>query len=576
MIRTWLADPEDNNPSFIILTRNILIFTLIANLAILFLLGGNAGETLQNLNATIVLSITAILEVAALILTIRGKPAMAKEVVPPALLLAVTYTAATANGLHDVAMLGFPVVLVVSALLLRQNSVFLTTPFAVLLIGYITYADISGINDSPMAASTSVVDGIIGSVLVISISALLQLLIVRLNTSVREARENEQAQIRANENLLSLQISLESRILERTAQLTAANALNERSTRQFQITAQVARVIANILDVADLLPAVTAIISERFGFYHVGIFLLDDAKQYAILSAANSEGGKRMLERGHRLRVGETSTVGYTATTGLARVALDVGSDPVYFSNPDLPDTRSEIALPLKLGELLIGVLDVQSVEPNAFIQEDIETLATLADQVAIAIRNAQLLRDTQAAIAESQMLFGNYINKAWSSTAGMNPKAGYRFTGTNPSPLETPVYTEEIRSALESGQVVSREPRNGKGRSALVVPVKLRDEIIGTISINLPEGSKLDTDNVDIVQAASDRIALALENATLLEESQRRAAKERTIGEISAKIGGLVNIENILQTAMQELGSTLPNTDIAIQFTSENPGQLP
>jgi GAF domain-containing protein len=576
MIRTWLSDPEDNNPSFILLTRNILIFTLLANLAILGLLGGNVAENLQNLNATIVLSITAILEVAALILTIRGRPAMAKEVVPPALLLAVTYTAATANGLHDVAMLGFPVVLVVSALLLRQNSVFLTTPLAAILIGYITYADIVGINNSAMAASTDVFDGIIASVLIIAISALLQLLIVRLNTSVREARENEQAQIRANENLLSLQISLESRILERTAQLTAANHLNERSTRQFQITAQVARVIANIRDVTELLPSITAIISERFGFYHVGIFLLDDAKQYAVLSAANSDGGRRMLERGHRLRVGETSTVGYTATTGLARVALDVGTDPVYFSNPDLPDTRSEIALPLKLGELLIGVLDVQSVEANAFIQEDIETLTTLADQVAIAIRNAQLLRDTQAAIAESQMLFGNYINKAWRSSAGADAKAGYRFTGTNPAPLEHPVYSEEIRNAMESGEIVAREPHNGRGRSALVVPVKLRDEIIGTISINLPEGSKLDTDNVDIVRAASDRIALALENATLLEESQRRAAKERTIGEISAKIGGLVNIENILQTAMQELGSTLPNTDIAIQFTSENPGQLP
>jgi len=575
MIRTWLSDTEDTNPSFLQMTRNILIFTLTTNLIILLLVGGNFFEEPLNLNGIIALTVTAVLQAASLILTLRGKPAMAKEVVPMSLLLAVAYTAVSGNGIHDISMLGFPVVLVVSALLLRQNSIFLTTPLAVLAIGYVAYADISGINNSPMAASTGPEDALIAAVLIITVSGLLQLLIVRLNASLREARQNEQAQLMANANLLNLQESLENRILERTAQLTAANKLNERSTRQFQITAQVARVIANIRDVDELLQLITGLISERFGFYHVGIFLLDDAKQYAVLSAANSEGGRKMLLRGHRLRVGETSTVGYTATTGLARVALDVGTDSVYFSNPDLPETRSEIALPLKLGEQLIGVLDVQSLEANAFIQEDIETLTTLADQVAIAIRNAQLLRDTQAAIAESQMLFGNYINKAWRSATQADPRLGYRFTGTSPTPLENPIYTENIRAALTNGEIVTTHPRNGKGKASFTVPVKLRDETIGTISVNLPEGAQPDEDNVDIVRAASERIALALENATLLEESQRRAAKERAIGEISAKIGGLVNIENILQTAVQELGNTLPNTDIVIQFTSEHSEQV-
>ena len=576
MVRTWLSDPEDTNPSFIQMTRNILFFTIAANLIILLLISSTLFENAQNRNAAVALTITAIFQVAALILTLRGNPTMAKEVVPVALLLAVTYTAANGNGLHDSSMLGYPVVLVVSALLLRQSSILLTTPLAVLAITYVAYADVVGINKSPMASSTGLDDALVAGILIVTISALLQLLIVRLNQSVRDARENEQAQIIANENLLGLQESLEKRIVERTTQLTIANHLNERSTRQFQITAQIARLIANIRDVNELLPSIAAIISERFGYYHVGVFLLDEAKQYAILSAANSEGGRRMLERGYRLRVGETSVIGYTATTGLARVAIDSGKDAVvYLGDPDLPDTRSEIALPLKLGELLIGVLDVQSAEANAFIQEDIETLTTLADQVAIAIRNAQLFRDTQAAIAESQMLFGNYVNKAWRSALRSDPKSGYRFTGIDPIPLESPVYTPEIRNALESGEIVSHGTRNGKGKAALIVPVKLRNEVIGTISVNLPEGDRLDKDNVDIVRAASERIALALENATLLEESQRRAAKERTIGQISAKISGLVNIENILQTAVQELGNTLPNTDIAIQFNPENSEQI-
>ena len=171
-------------------------------------------------------------------------------------------------------------------------------------------------------------------------------------------------------------------------------------------------------------------INREFGFYHVGIFLLDTAREYAVLSAANSDGGQKMLERSHRLKVGETGMVGYVTSTGKPRVALDTGADAVFFNNPDLPETRSEIALPLRVGDEIIGALDVQSTEPNAFSQEDINVASILADQVSIAIQNARQFEETRRALAESNSLSKQFIQTSWSQFTRTNKLEGIRHTG--------------------------------------------------------------------------------------------------------------------------------------------------
>jgi putative methionine-R-sulfoxide reductase with GAF domain len=168
-----------------------------------------------------------------------------------------------------------------------------------------------------------------------------------------------------NRELEELTATLEQRVEERTAEFEAANKQTTRRAAQLQAITELSEAIAQFQDLGNLFPAAARLISERFGFYHVGIFLLDSEKEFAILQAANSEGGQRMLERGHRLQLG-TGVVGYAAQTGLPRIALDVGSDAVFFDNPDLPDTRSEVALPLISRGDTIGVLDAQSTEAGA------------------------------------------------------------------------------------------------------------------------------------------------------------------------------------------------------------------
>lgn len=361
---------------------------------------------------------------------------------------------------------------------------------------------------------------------------------------------------------------LEKRVEQRTTELSQANERIERRAKQFEAIAHIARTITSTRDLDLLLSQITTVINKEFGFYHIGIFLLDPAKEYAILSAANSEGGKKMLERGHRLKVGETGLVGFVTGTGTPRVALDTGADAVFFNNPDLPETRSEIALPLRVGDEMIGALDVQSTVPNAFLQEDINILSTLADQVSIAIQNAQQFEETRKALSESEILTRQFVQSGWQKFTKTRNLLGIRHTGARGSLLHRRNGKEKQEDSLTSNQF----KRNARG-AALSLPIKLRGEVIGSVDVRTPDNRPWDQDELDIVTAIIERAAIALENARLLEESQKNAEMERLTADISGKIGASINLRNVLETAVEELGHLLPGSDIVIQFSNEKQG---
>lgn len=358
---------------------------------------------------------------------------------------------------------------------------------------------------------------------------------------------------------------LEHTVEERTAALFSANEKNERRAKQFESIAQVARTISSTRDLDVLLPQITAVISREFGFYHVGIFLLDAAKEYAVLSAANSAGGQVMLERGHRLKVGETGIVGYVTGTGEARVALDTGADATFFNNPDLPETRSEIALPLRVSNEIIGALDVQSTESNVFSQEDINILSTLADQVSIAIQNAKQFEQTRHALNEAEALAKQFAQVGWQQFTRNKKLAGIHHTGARSKMLYGTNGKDREEGPWERNQA------HKKTRGAyLSLPIKLRGEVIGSVDVRSPDNRPWDQDELDIVTAIIERAAIAMENARLLEESQRLASKEAKIGEVTAKISSSINMRNVLQTAVEELGHALPGSEVVIQFQTD------
>jgi len=372
----------------------------------------------------------------------------------------------------------------------------------------------------------------------------------------------------ANHELEDLTSNLEQRVVERTAEIEKVNKQTERRAAQLKAVMELSEAIAQLQDLSEIFPATTKLISERFGFYHVGIFLMDRDREYAILQAANSAGGKQMLARNHRLKLG-IGVVGFCAQTGQPRIALDVGADAVFFNNPDLPDTRSEVALPMNSGGKTTGVLDVQSTEAGAFSSEDLQVLTALANQVSIALENARLLTETRGALLQVQEVYNEFTRTAWSRTVTQSDQRGFRFQTGRIELLENALEAPEVHSAVQSGDVSLNQTNGSRGsRATLAVPVKLRNEVIGVLHVESNDPAKhWQEDEISLVQAVAERAAFAMENARLFQDARRRAAKERLISEASARIGGALNIENILQTTAEELERVLGGSEILIQF---------
>ena len=364
---------------------------------------------------------------------------------------------------------------------------------------------------------------------------------------------------------------LETRITERTAELTQTSEQMQYRANRLQIVTEVAHEIAAVQDPDELLPRVAAEISTRYGYYHVGIFFLDPEKQFAVLQATNSEGGRRMLARHHRLRVGEVGIVGYAAGTGQARIALDVGKDAVFFDNPDLPDTRSEIALPLKVGQEVIGVLDVQSTERGAFSQDDIALLSALADQVSTAIQNARLNDETRRTLRELQVIQQQYLQEAWRKLVRERPAAGFEYAFGQVNPLRH----DEIgmkEPALESRG--GSDVTTGEG-GKMVIPIGLRGQVIGVINLQEAEpGRSWSQEDLDLARAVADQVGLALENARLLEETQRRAERERLVADITTKMRAVNDPQQILETAASELRNALRVKSVQVKLQNVNTDQ--
>ena len=350
---------------------------------------------------------------------------------------------------------------------------------------------------------------------------------------------------------------LEQRVSDRT------QALERRST-QIQTAAEIGNAAASIHDLNTLLNQTAQLISLRFGFYHTGIFLLDAKEEYAVLYAANSEGGQRMLARGHKLQVGHTSIVGKVSQSGQPRIALDVGQDAVFFDNPDLPDTRSEMALPIVVSSKTIGVLDVQSTNEAAFTQEDATILRIVADLLAAAIENTRLLAESQAAVETARRAYGEIAIQAWKDRFKTHSSQGYRSSGSgNTIQIDsgTDWSQDASRSALEGKVIASTEG------TTLNVPILVRGQTIGVIKLEKPNQAQWTELETQAAQSLADQLSGALDSARLYEESQKQATKEKIISDATAKVGSAINIENILQVTVDELNRALGSSEIILQL---------
>lgn len=472
----------------------------------------------------------------------------------------ITIQAYTADGVKDVIVVGYIAVSLLAGIVnWRAGSLVLLVSIAA--IWALTFLELNGFIAPDLEETAGYARDL--SIIFVAIAALIYFSTTSLRDAVRRANQSERALRSSNETLQNLNQTLEERVASRTLELETAYQRNERRAKQFEAISQVTRATATDQNLETLLPSLTRVISEQFGFYHTGIFLLDENREYAVLKAANSTGGNRMLQHGHRLRVGHTGIVGLVSATGTPRIALNVGLDAAFFDNPDLPQTRSELALPLHTTGEVIGVLDVQSTEENAFQTEDIEVLSTLADQVTIAIQNAHSHEITQELLRQAERTSGSYIRDSWKLLQSQDTRMGYIVSDNILKPINTPLSSPLIEQVIACRESVVESGKN----PVLAVPIHLRNEVVGIIDIHMPVAHEWDPDEVDIVQAVAERLSLAIETSLLIESTRRRADMERVTSEISAKISSTTQFDSILRTAAEELSRVLGGSEVYVQL---------
>ena len=336
-------------------------------------------------------------------------------------------------------------------------------------------------------------------------------------------------------------------------------------TRNLRAAAEVSQAITSILDPDQLLPQVVELVRERFDLYYVGLFLLDEQEQFAVLRAGTGEAGRQMLSRGHQLEVGGNSMIGQCVATDKADIQLDVGEAAVRFDNPLLPETRSEMALPLRSRGKVIGAMTVQSTAAAAFDETDIAVLQAMADQLANAIANAELYTAAQTALAEARATQRHYLVQAWAEYLQTTTAGRYETSGPDVAPLGETVLPEarqamaERRTLVRGGNGETVEEGAGEKIPALVAPIMLRDQPLGALGVRIAEGRQSwSEEEITLVEAIAEQFALAADNLRLVEATQRRAAREQLVGEINANIRSQLEVEAVLERALTELGKAL------------------
>jgi GAF domain-containing protein/HAMP domain-containing protein len=350
----------------------------------------------------------------------------------------------------------------------------------------------------------------------------------------------------------------------------------EERSRRLETTLEIGRILTSIRDLDDLLEDVVRLIRGQFEetVYHVQVFLIDPHTNRANLRASTGTVGRQLLQRGHFLEVGSRSVIGSVTAMGHAVVALDTSSNPIHQRNEFLPDTRAEMALPLRIENRVIGALDLQSTQPDAFSDQDVELFQGIADQITIAIENALLFDESRARLQEIERLNRTLTEAAWLETQQQREPHSLA-AATGPASPDGADWTELQLEAIGTRRIAERI----SGETVtFAVPVLLRDQALGAIEWQVPR-SRYTEATRQTAQALTMRLALAAENIRLFEQSHRAAQRELLVNRISSKLIGTTNIDEILQTAVRELGLALHTPQMVIRLTAptafpaESPG---
>jgi GAF domain-containing protein/DNA-binding response OmpR family regulator len=316
-------------------------------------------------------------------------------------------------------------------------------------------------------------------------------------------------------------------------------------TRDLETSAEIGRITTSLRSLDMLLRETVEQIRQRYDvIYHTQIFLLDDMREYAVLVESTGQAGQELIKLGHRLAVGSNSVIGRTTARGQTVIVSDTRTGIVPWQpNPLLPDTRSEMALPLAIEGRVIGALDVQSIYPDAFTSEMVQVLEVLADQIAIAIENARLLNESNRRVQEIDALNRQLTRTTWEEFIA-EEKAR--------SPLG--YYYDRMRTALLDDGVLDH-----LGDYKSETKIRVRNETIGTLIATLPDNRELSDDDQDLIEAVAERVALAVENARLFQQTQRALSETARLYEAARAVNSMSDLMAVFQLVGEEL-ATVPH----------------
>ncbi len=303
----------------------------------------------------------------------------------------------------------------------------------------------------------------------------------------------------------------------------------EKRVYQLRTASEITQTTSSILDQQILLQKVADLILERFDLYYVGVFLVDEANEYAVLKYGTGDPGRRMMAAKHKLAVGGYSMIGWATQTRQSRIALDIGEEAVHFDNPMLPETRSELALPIISPTNVFGAMTIQSKLVNAFEENDVLILQSVADSLSISLENVSSFQKNQKALEDIRILNKAYIKQAWWDPLDVDQNLKMDFE--NPQALEIP-----------------------ENPNTVEIPLLLRDEKIGHINLEI-NGPELPSETKEFLNSISAQTIVALENARLIEESHMAAMQEQQLNALTEQFSRASSIEEILKTAVIELG---------------------
>lgn len=361
---------------------------------------------------------------------------------------------------------------------------------------------------------------------------------------------------------------------------------------QLETAAEIARDISSSLNLDEILAKAVQLIRDRFDFYHAAVFLIDLPHEFAVIREATGEAGAQMKRLNHKLGIGSKSIVGYVAGRGETLVINDTDKDPTYYANPLLPDTRAEAATPLKVGDRILGVLDVQSRHAYVFDDDNLRTLQILADQLAIAVVNSELFSETQEHLSQHRLLHhitttaasGTTLEEALSSAVnGLQVTLGgdrvaILFIDRDRKELQLKAsvgYSEEanqIRIEMGTGvtgwvathrrplrvEDVGQDPRyiqiSANTKSELAVPLIYRNELLGVLNVESEQAGAYTENDEEMLGTLGGSLAAVIANARLLEQIRTQAERERLLYDVTSKIRRSTDIQTILATTASEL----------------------